>query len=207
MSVSPMLLSAHPSAWDDAADPEHRPEHAASCRFCGEQTAGWQALFHLDGDHANNDPINLAMACPLCHLGQHLNRPDIDREATLIWLPELPQSDIIRLVREIHLQCHAAKTKPDDLHSVSSRIAAPLLGGFAAYQALLERQEAADARLGTLSPKALGAALLELPPEATATLADRLSGIRLLPLGRLYRGGEDIYPTILTAWAEQRTAA
>jgi intracellular multiplication protein IcmJ len=202
-----MLLSAHPSAWDDAADPEHRPEQAASCRFCGEPTAGWQAPFHLDGDHGNNDPGNLAIACTLCHLGQHLNRAGIDREATLIWLPELTQSDIIKLVRAIHLQCHAAKTKPDDLHSASSRISAPLLGGFAAYQTLLERQEAADARLGTTSPKALGAALLELPAAATATLPDRLSGIRLLPLGRLFRGGEDIYPDILTAWADQRNAA
>jgi intracellular multiplication protein IcmJ len=206
MTKRPMLLSAHPSAWDDAADPEHRPDHAASCRFCGEPTAGWQAAFHLDSDHGNNDPGNLAIACTLCHLGQHLNRPDIDREATLIWLPELAQSEIIRLVREIHLQCHTAKTRPSDLHSVSSRISAPLLGSFAAYQALLERQEAAEARLGTISPKALGAALLELPPEATATLPDRLSGIRLLPLGRLFRDGEDIYPTILTAWSEQRNA-
>jgi intracellular multiplication protein IcmJ len=207
MARPPLPLSAHPSAWDDAADPEHRPGLAAVCRFCGEPTAGWQARFHLDGDHAHNDPGNLVTACPLCHLAQHLNRPEIDREAQLIWLPEMTQGALNLLVRHIHLACRDAGVSPALPDAPPSRMPRQAFGAFAAWHAVRERQAAAELRLGTTSPRALGAALLDLSPMVRATLPARLSGIRLLPRGQLFRAGRDIYPEILSAWAAERRTA
>lgn len=63
---------------------------------------------------------------------------------------------------------------------------------------LKERADAAFARLGTTSPRDLGAAFLGLPPKSYARRDKLLGGLRLLPLGRLLRGGRDGYPALLS---------
>lgn len=200
MARPDVMPSAHRSAWNDSGDPVRRPD-ATECRFCGQPTHGWHAPFHLDGDHENGDPVNLVAACPLCHLPQHLNRPHIAQELTLIWLPELPQAVITLLVREIHVACFAAGINPAALEQPSLRLPAALTASHHAYHAMSDRRTAVVARLGTASPRHLGAAMLELPLDAQRTLPTRLAGLRFLPRGRLFAGGRDIYPDILTDWA------
>src|ERR1700726_3406064 len=105
-----LTLSAHPSAWTADADQGERGGRGPSgitCQFCGQLTAGWQKAYHLNDDHADHRAANIAVSCPLCHLPQHLHRPEIDREAVLIWLPEMAQGAVNIIARHIHLACDA----------------------------------------------------------------------------------------------------
>ena len=212
MGLLPLIPSAHPSAWTaDAAgggrqqcplpDPDPNP---GPCRFCGQPPAGWQAPFHRNGDHADDTPENIVAACPLCHLAQHLNRPTIEQEAVLVWLPEMTQGVLNGLVRGIHLILHA-HGEPAPLERRPRAETDAVFAAYAAHKALQDRSAAARARFGTTSPRQLGAALLALSPAAYADRAERLGGVRLLPRGRLFRGGDDIYPEILAAWAAVRS--
>jgi intracellular multiplication protein IcmJ len=208
MARPPLVLSAHPSAWTAEAVPGGRKAGAsapASCQFCGQPTAGWQVPYHLNDDHADESAGNVVISCPLCHLPQHLNRPQIDREAVLVWLPEMAQGAVNVLARHIHLACTAAGYPPFEAQSARPP-ATRALAGYHAYRALYERRTAAELRLGTTSPRHLGAALLDLSAADYARRAVLLGGIRLLPTGRLYEDGHDIYPEMLRDWTPPRAA-
>lgn len=202
MARPPLVLSAHPSAWTaDAGTGERKAvvHPTATCQFCGQPTAGWQAPYHLNDDHEDGRPTNIAISCPLCHLPQHLHRPTIDDEAVLIWLPEMAQSALNVLARHIHLACVGEGLPP--AYADLGRAAPSMSVAYRAYRTLHERGAAAALRLGTRSPRQLGAALRELAPSDYARRATLLGGVRLLPLGRLFRACVDIYPKILRDWA------
>ena len=205
MARFPLVPSAHPSAWSADAEPGERRAVAstatATCQFCGQLTAGWQEPYHLNDDHADARPANIVISCPLCHLPQHLNRPDIDSEAVLIWLPEMAQAAVNVLARQVHLACEAAGASPVSAQPSKSPPTPAANAPLTAYRALQQRAAMAEVRLGTHSPRQLGAALLELPASEYERRTALLGGIRLLPLGRLYRNGRDIYPDILRDWA------
>lgn len=202
-----LISTAHASAWNPAGIPDDpgagqaRPALDAYCRFCGLPAAGWQEPFHLSGDHFDGAPGNLADACPLCHLCQHLDRPAIAEEAALIWLPELSQAAVVALARGIHLALHAHGEPAHVERGRPLRDEAPLRAAWAAYQALLERAPEARVRLGTAAPLDLACALMTLSPQARGRGAALLRGVRLLPLGRLHQGGRDVYPQVLDTWA------
>jgi len=205
MTILPLALSAHRSAWNPAGIPgwgggQVTPSDAI-CRFCGLDAAGWQEAFHRDGNHANSAPGNVVPACPLCHLCQHLDRPGIHEEAALIWLPELSQAAVVALARSAHLVLHA---HGEPAHMDRGRPVRPdpaLAPTWAALHALRGRARAAKERLGTASPLAFATALLGTAPAARTQGAVLLHGLRLLPLGRLYQKGRDVYPQVLDTWA------
>jgi hypothetical protein len=177
----------------------------ATCQFCGQPTRGWQQPFHLNDNHDDTSPANLVLSCPLCHLPQHLHRPTIDDEAVLIWLPEMAQGAINVLARQIHLAC--VREGLTAAYSDLPRMAPTMSAAYSAYRTLYERRVAADLRLGTHSPRQLGAALRELTPSDYERRPALLGGIRLLPLGRLFREGLDIYPRMLRDWAVPQPAS
>ncbi len=205
MPLLPLALSAHASGWNPVGAPDgtrgQHPGLDASCRFCGFDAAGWQEPFHLDGDHANAALDNIAAACPLCHLCQHMDRPTIPGEAVLIWLPEVSQGAVIALARRIHLVLRAHDEPPHMERGRPVRNDAPLKAAWAAQLALRERAKPAEHRLGTSSPLDFAAALLGLSPAARKRGDALLQGLRLLPLGHFYRDRRDVYPSMLDAWA------
>lgn len=77
------------------------------CEGCGFVTAtgdekpftsqGFFDLHHLDNDHTNNKPANIAVACPFCHMPFHLGFNAMRGNGTLIFAPELSQADISRI--------------------------------------------------------------------------------------------------------------
>lgn len=77
------------------------------CEGCGFVTAtgdekplttqGFFELHHLDNDHANNAPGNIAVACPFCHMPFHLGFNAMRGNGTLVYAPELSQADISRI--------------------------------------------------------------------------------------------------------------
>ena len=205
MPLLPLALSAHPSGWNPAGlhgrDEGQTPSAGVRCRFCGFDAAGWQRPLHLDGNHANATSGNVALACPLCHLCQHMDRPHIGQEAVLVWLPEVTQAATIALARRIHLVLQAHGEPPHMERGRPLRSKPPLAAAWAAQLALRARARPAEERLGTSSPADFAAALLALPPLARTRGSDLLLGVRLLPLGRLFDGEHDVYPRMLDAWA------
>jgi intracellular multiplication protein IcmJ len=208
MRLMPLTLSAHASTLWTTPDSFQEPNLLVDepCGFCGQVSGRWQERFHLDDDHTNNAPENVVAACPLCHLAQHLERPRIHEEAALIWLPEMSQRALIALVRTLHLALRAAGERVDAEVASSGRsgTSAHL---YRAHQELLARTTPAKARLGTSSPRTLGAALRALPAAAYARRDQLLGGLRLLPLGRLYHGDQDVYPEVLATWAQLGAAS
>ncbi len=203
MARLPLLLSAHSSAWsaDNGSGERKAGPSSGTCRFCGQETADWQEAFHLNDDHTDDAATNVVVSCPLCHLAQHLGRPEIEREAVLIWLPEMAQSALNLLVRETHLRCLRAGVPPRTvMETAVSPGPAAARDAHAALGALRERAHAADTRLGTTSPRQLGLVLLEMSPGDYARRGELLGGTRLLPLGRVFRDGRDVYPDMLQAW-------
>lgn len=193
-----LALRVHASSWGKSCDVQEA--HGAkgvvvsSCRFCGLDAPGWQELFHLNGDQDEVDASNTVSSCVLCHLPQHLDRPRIEQEASLIFLPGMSQTAINVLAREIHLlfAAHGEKLPIGDRRwaELEPELRAP----YAAFKILESRAEVARHRFGTSSPRELGAALLASMRSGGPA---EIGGLKLLPLGRYFRKGRDIYPDLL----------
>ncbi|MGI4796151.1 MAG: HNH endonuclease [Janthinobacterium lividum] len=205
MAPSPLVLSAHPTAWNAVSGSGERLKDPAftssSCHYCEQALQGWREAYHLNDDHSDGRPENIVSVCPLCHLPQHLNRSTIDDEALLIWLPEMTQRAVITLVRAAHLGLHGAGISPASNGVSPRRAPEAARSAFATLTALRGRSTRALEHLGTTSPRTLGAALLTLPPDSYSKRAARLAGIRLMPTGRLFAGSRDVYREMLQSWA------
>ena len=129
-------------------------------------------------------------ACPLCTLARHLERPRIDEEAALVWLPEMSQAAVNTTMREIHMQLRALG---EGLHAEHRlRLDLP------------ERTRPASRARGTrrprcASPPPVSARRRQANSAARCSACRRLptpaarrcsGGLRLLPLGRFYEGGD-----------------
>ena len=208
LRLAAIALSADASAWvtrpgKRAAASNSRAE--LRCGFCGILSR-WCQVQHPTSPSGGKAEAPGRPACPLCILPLHLERPRIDEEAALVWLPEMSQAALNALMRELHLQLRASS---QDL----AADAAPRTGPAArrpvhlARAVLAERMAPAADRAGTRSPRELGLALLDLSPAAHSHRGALLGGLRLLPLGRFFEDGEDIYPAVVHAWRELPQAA
>lgn len=70
-----------------------------TCHHCDFQADKWQDVHHRDDNHRNNDPENLVTACKLCHACHHIGLASMDGGGIMIYLPEIPQEYLNRLVR------------------------------------------------------------------------------------------------------------
>ncbi|WP_294537738.1 hypothetical protein [uncultured Rhodoblastus sp.] len=149
-----------------------------SCRFCAAPAKPQEPSSFLDADGA----------CPFCILVRRLDRPGIDEETVLIWLPELTQAALIAIVHECHRRL--AKHGLQHLAGVGRSAAGEEFIPVEAREALVAiaslrgRIEEVEARLGSSSPKALAQALVRVDAKTYADRARRLHGVRLMPLGR-----------------------
>lgn len=204
MRFLPLSLTAHPTAWGPGSAGAERQDPAkvagAPCRFCGAFAAGRQEAFHLDGDHTNDRSDNVVPACTLCHLVQHPDVAARQRSVRLVWLPEMSQAAVFMLARTAQLDLLDAKADPT-LDEPPAKSSGVVDAAWSALSALRAREEQARSRLLTDDPNVLGAALLALTPRAFRGRSNLLSGIRMLPTGRMLVDGKDIYPDLLRAWA------
>jgi hypothetical protein len=193
-----LILSVDLGAAADSPDSESAyaatHAHDLNCAFCGMHSGRLQRF--AAASRRDHDRVAV---CPLCFLCQHLERPTIDKEAMLIWLPEMSQAALNVTMREIHLELRA---RGEDLHDAGwLRLDTPERKRlYHARAALSARSAAAADRLGTAKPSELAGALYRLSRSSYAHRAKLLSSVRLLPLGRFYDGGRDIYPEIVDAW-------
>jgi hypothetical protein len=170
------------------------------CAFCGLPTGKCQ-MQSPGPRKSNGDSAGDLPACPLCALPQQLERPHIDDEAALVWLPEMSQQAINAMMREIHMQIRALG---EDLQadSIFKKQSPRHRSLHYARAVLAERIQPAIDRVGTGSAHELGVALLELSPAAYTRRAALLGGLRLMPLGRFFEGDKDVYPEIVDAWGK-----
>jgi intracellular multiplication protein IcmJ len=166
------------------------------CAFCGMRSGCWPRL--VAPARRSHDCV---AACVLCYLCRHLERPRIDEEGALVWLPEMSQPALNVTMRKIHLQLRALG---EDLYDAGRlRLDTPeRLRLYHARSALGARAAAAASRLGTDKPSELAGALYRLSPGAYVNRAKLLDGVRLLPLGRFYAGNKDVYAEIVDGWRE-----
>ena len=198
--LRPLVLSANfgdeVTGRSGAADDALNNSGELRCPFCGMRSGGWQRL--VAAPCRGHD---CAGACVLCYLCRHLERPRIDEETTLIWLPEMSQPALNVTMREIHTQLRALGEHLYDAGPL--RLDTPeRLRLYYARSALSVRAVAAASRLGTDKPSELAGALCRLSPRAYANRAKLLDGVRLMPLGRFDAGNKDIYPEIVDSWRE-----
>ncbi len=132
-------------------------------------------------------------ACVPCQLVLNLDRPHIDDEAVLGWVPEISQAALNRIVRELHCRLHESAGR-----SGNER------GPHYVTRALNERVGAAAKILGTSQPSELAQSLDLLPQTAYAERHRLLGGIRVMPAGRFFVDGADAYPQILAEWCRAR---
>jgi hypothetical protein len=193
MALQAITLSIDPAL---SYGPAKAPDSNAACAFCGVAAGRWAGHGYLPAGFQSS-----VTACALCHLPQHLERPRIDEEAVLVWLPEISQPALNATMREIHV---ALQALGEDVHSDAVfRTRPPALSNlYYARAVLADRRGAAEARAGTTSPRELGMALLELSPAAYLRRGELLDGLRLLPLGRFFEGELDVYPEIVGFWRE-----
>ena len=198
MALQAITVSIQPAPGGDA---DKTAGNDTACAFCGAATGRWS-----ERGYVASGPDVSAAACVLCSLPQHLERPRIDEEAALVWLPEISQPALNATLRELHT---ALQALGEDVHAdaVFRRPTAGLPNLHYARAILAERRGPAEARLGTASPRELGLALLELSPAAYLRRGELLDGLRLLPLGRFFADDEDIYPDIVGFWRERAATA
>lgn len=169
--LAPLLISVGPNT---LAEPGGK-----DCAYCGNPL----------GLHAGEDG-----ACAVCTPVLHLDRPRIDEEARLAWMPEMTQAAMSCLIREIHCQLWVAN-ESSSVGAGSNQAAVHF-----ARQALDARAELAILHLGTDRPSELAQALGLLRPDIYAQRHRVLAGLRVLPAGRFFVGTEDVYPAILASW-------
>ena len=201
MSLTEIMLSIDVTSWAISPEPEGVPNNATlamRCGFCGLLSAKCQ-MQSPPQQKVEEVSVGALPACPLCALPQHLERPRIDDEAALVWLPEMSQQAINAMMREIHIQIRALgeNLQADSIFKKQSQSHRSL---HYARAVLSERIQPAIERVGTSSGHELGLALLELSPAAYARRAALLGGLRLMPRGRFFEGDKDVYPEIVDAW-------
>jgi hypothetical protein len=128
---------------------------------------------------------------------RHLERDTIAEEAVLIWLPEMTQAALNALAYAAHqrLLIEGALHRAANAFAVIREHGPD--GALEAIRALEARSAEAEARLGTASPRVLGAALMRMKPKAYEDRARLLGGLRLWPRGRFFVDGDDIYPRLI----------
>ncbi len=183
MRLAPLVLSVRESGRKAGCA-------QSSCPFCGVRFAEGQGPFPCPDGSAD-------FACAPCHLVRHLERDSIAEEAVLIWLPEMTQAALNALAHGAHKRLAGEGA----LHLAANPFASTAErgpdGALEAVRALESRSAEAEARLGTASPRVLGAALLRMKARAYEDRARLLGGLRLLSRGRFFVDGEDIYPRLI----------
>lgn len=184
----PIILSAKRKSWrmkdghaseSDSEFQDVRLEVLESddhtCQFCGFRSApdkkgsSWQEVHHKNDDHTDNSRQNLATACPLCHQCFHLGLAGMQDGGTLIWLPELRQTELNNLCRAIF----CAITSGSEYAPTAKAIYASLESRASHLEDILGA--------GSSNPAVVGQALIELTEEEYEKRNEGLIMVRLLP--------------------------
>jgi intracellular multiplication protein IcmJ len=157
------------------------------CQFCGFRSEKFQRV--VLGAWCDEPRAGLT-ACPYCEQCMTLETTGSLGGGSLIYLPDMAQTELNHLCRAIHL----GKTQ-SSLHDRAQT----------AWDALVARRAEAKKRLGMDDPVTLGVLLLEnLNDTEYAARHKKLAGIRYLPPSRYMVAGKngmvDQFPAMLDYW-------
>lgn len=163
-----------------------------ACHYCGFTAKKFQRVHFRNGEPTVLAAENLVTACIFCEQCFELESVTKMHSGTLIWLPEISQTDLHHLCRALYV------ARLHDDHALSKQAQAVL-------EQLLARRVEAKKRIGTDDPTVLATALFEQMDDATyAARAEKLEGVRLLPLSRRLSssgaGEKDHFPDIIKYW-------
>jgi hypothetical protein len=203
MAKIKLLPSAHPSTWqadctqisDELATPIfERDRHC--CRFCSCFSLSGNQIYFLDSDRGNLNEDNLATACILCCAVQNLQRPEAELEVLPIWLPELAQRALNKMIRGIHiLRVRNQLPAPAD---VSPRFDSPVARTTsAAFLTFAQRAVDLRKKTGVRSPAEFAELFLRSDPRSGQCPETLAVGLRFLHRGRYFVAGKDIYGELL----------
>lgn len=166
-----------------------RDDH--SCQFCGFKSLKYQEIQFLGENLKNAGDDQYVTACTFCHQCFHLDRIAFMQSGTLIWLPELTQTELNNICRAIYI----------------ARITQGPIADAArdALDMLMDRKSEARNRLGTDDIKVLATIFQDfMEAKEYQHRNTRLEGFRILPLDRrLVREGElefNQFPQMLAYW-------
>lgn len=169
------------------------------CAYCDLSGASLD-LYFIDNDPRNDRRENLLPACPLCRSGQSLRRPQVDLEFLPVWLPEIDQIAINRIVGLLHHRLILAGESPviDHRHrpTLDDQTTRNLVS---AYLGFANRRARLGILLGGHAPTAreLVTLFYSCDPGRGLCPEHLAPGLRLLPLGRYFHGDVDRYAAIL----------
>jgi intracellular multiplication protein IcmJ len=162
-----------------------------TCQYCGlsakpdrdaepssRKASGYLEVHHLDDDHGNNDPQNLATICPFCHLVPHVGFAGNQKLAQLIYMPWLSQKDLNLLVAGMAVAILRGAKLGDDAEMLLHWLQA--MDGPVIHEYGETMTDVA----------ALGSALLNLhrqPPELYAQRGLALAHLRILPNPQMFQ--------------------
>ncbi|EPX83493.1 HNH endonuclease [Salipiger mucosus] len=177
----------------------------STCQLCGFKAKKWQEVHHVNDDHSDNRKENLLTVCSYCHMCQHIGLAGRNKEAVLVWLPEIPQATLHHVVRAIQVAQRWAETasqvrsvKPDTV-----RAAQNISDGAGKLQAALrEREDHAEARLGTTDLVEIANIMMAMPDDVYERRGEMLHGFRMLPLGVRTNENENTMEKIVDSWME-----
>ena len=179
-----------------AVRPRVLKEDDFTCRACGFRADKWQEVHHINDDHSDNSITNLATLCSFCHMTQHIGLAGKNKEALLVWLPEISQPSLHHIVRAILVaEYEGNKPGADKITAAAAK---------ALKDKLLSRESDAKKIIGTSNPEVLGDILWRMANESGNRLYPRremmLNGIRLLPRGVRKDGNKDVMSEMVQTW-------
>jgi len=148
-----------------------------ACRYCGFQSKQYQEIVNIDQNYENNHLDNLATACQFCSQCFFLESIGLDGKsgATLIFLPEISQSDLNHFCRTLF--CSMLRE-------------APYKGKLqAAYLSLMDRSKPIEEIFGPGSenPLIFGQALIDSSLTAAQQNHPIFQELKLLPTRKFYK--------------------
>ena len=180
----------HGSEWDKSKTMIKSREAVLSrdnftCQGCGFKSKKFQEVHHKNGDHSDFRKANLETLCPLCHQVFHPAMASMSSSAFMIWLPELSQENLNRLLFSVFA---AIKKGPEH----------PLYSVAKAVWGLLEmRKVYLENQLGKSDPGVYGQMLLQMDKSDYADRFSSMSAIKMLANPARFETEIDYWSTLL----------
>jgi intracellular multiplication protein IcmJ len=166
-----------------------------TCRYCGFQSRQYQKAIPKDwaaGDYASAE---LVTACPFCEQCFALETVGPMASGALVWMPDISQGLLNHVMRAVYAAKAHGEAMPAKMRDCAQR----------ALDVFTHAKGEAKRRIGTDDPAVLASVLLEGVEEpAYRKRADKLSGLRLMPLDRRIVQGQtadaDQFPKMAQYW-------
>lgn len=162
----------------------------STCQYCDFKADLWQDVHHKNDDHHHNELENLITTCKFCHACYHIGLAGMNGGGSLIYLPEIGQTELNRLVRIMYI---TGKTGSDEWRDRAKNL----------WLFLLSREKVVKDTLGSAEATPLANALAGASQRDFEDRANRLDGLRFLikqksPMLALPKGG-----TVIDYWVSK----